>query len=320
MAGIVKPKALEKGDVVAVVAPSEPILASEKAGMEAFFRKFNHEIKFGANIMASVGDYSAGSARQRADDLNAAFADPNVKAVFSAVGGFVGSQELELLDFDAICKNPKIFAGYSDATTIQMALLVKCAMVTFHSPNAAFFPTRKITGYTVSCFWKMLTTTSGEEVIEPQSVWQSMRDGAAQGVLFGGNLSCICKLLGTPWDPIAALDRVFGKDQKFIFFWEEGYDQFSEIMRNFWQIRNSGFLKRVAGMLVGKLTAVKELDYQNFPTKKELLLEATEPFGFPIIYGVDFGHEVPQATVPVGVVAGMDTKKMRLEILEPAVI
>jgi muramoyltetrapeptide carboxypeptidase len=139
-------------------------------------------------------------------------------------------------------------------------------------------------------------------------------------VLFGGNLSCICKLLGTPYDPLAALERVFGAQTRYIFFWEEAYDQFSEIMRNFWQIKNTGFLAKVSGMLVGKLAAVKEVDYQNFPTKRELLLEATEEYRFPILYGVDFGHEVPQATVPVGVRAAMETKKFRLEILEPAVV
>jgi muramoyltetrapeptide carboxypeptidase len=316
----VKPRALSKGDTVGIVAPSEPITKQEQFSVERFFVKAGYKVKFGANILAARGDYAAGTAKQRAEDINAMFADSEVRAIFPAVGGLVASQVLPFLDFEMVCKNPKIFTGYSDATTLKVAMLAKCGLVTFHTPNAVFLPGRKIGGYTLSNLWKILTNNSDKVVIEPQSVWREICPGEAEGVLFGGNLSCICKLLGTPYDPLAALERVFGAQTRYIFFWEEAYDQFSEIMRNFWQIKNTGFLAKVSGMLVGKLAAVKEVDYQNFPTKRELLLEATEEYRFPILYGVDFGHEVPQATVPVGVRAAMETKKFRLEILEPAVV
>ena len=66
-------------------------------------------------------------------------------------------------------------------------------------------------------------------------------------------------------------------------------------------MRNAGFFEKVSAMVVGKLTAVKEVDYQDFPTKKQLIMEVTSPFDFPILYGVDFGHEVPKAPIPIGV-------------------
>lgn len=320
MGKIIKPKALQKGDTIALVAPSEPITSLELQKITAFFERQGYKVKPGRNILMALGDYAAGTPAERAADINAAFADPEVKAVFVVVGGLAASQILEQVDFAAIKNNPKIFEGYSDATTLQLAILAKTGMVTYHGPNASSLPDFKSTGYTLTNLWKVLTIHGASGMVEPQSVWQVIREGSATGVLFGGNLSCICKLLGTPWDPIAALPSIFGADEKFIFFWEEQYEQFSEIMRNLWQLRNTGFFDRVSAMIVGKLTAVKELDYENFPSKKDLIKQVTEPFDFPVFYGVDFGHEVPKATIPIGIRASIDTKARKIEILESEVV
>lgn len=319
MRGILRPKRLVSGDLVSVVAASEPITLKESTKIERFFLKNGYKLKFPPNILKKVGDYVAGTPTERARDLNFVFSDPEIKALFMAVGGFGASQVLDQIDFKAICQNPKIFAGYSDATTLQLAILAKCQMVTFHSSNAVRLPEFKQASYSLKNLWGMLTTGEKNIVIEPLSFWQEIVPGQAQGVLFGGNLSSLTKLLGTPWDPIAALPKIFGADQKYLFFWEEVSDQFSDIMRSLWQVRNSGFFSKVSGMIVGKLTDVAEKDYQDLPSKKTLFREIAEPFGFPIIYGVDLGHDVPQATVPIGVLAQMDTGKREITILESVV-
>lgn len=315
---LLKPASLKPNDTVAVIAPSEPIEKHHLEKIRHFFEHQGFKVKPGKNILAKQGDYAAGSPEQRAEDINMAFSDPEVKAIFTVIGGMVASQMLEKIDFENIKKNPKIFAGYSDATTLQLAILAKTGLVTFHSPNAMSLPDLRSQGYTMTNFWRMLTT-DGVGPIKPQSVWQKIRHGKAEGVLFGGNLSCLCKLLGTPWDPIAASVDIFGKEAKYILFWEEDYEQFSEIMRNLWQVRNTGFFSRVSAMVVGKLTAVAEVDYKDFPSKKELIQQVTDPFNFPVLYGVDFGHEVPKATIPVGMNARIDTSTDLLEILEPGV-
>lgn len=317
--GIVKPKKLEIGDTVGVVAPSEPIDKPKLAKIERFFVKNGYKVKFPKNILKRVGDYVAGTPAERAADFNEVFSESQVRAVFIAVGGFGASQILDGIDFKKVANDPKIFAGYSDATTLQLAVLAKCGLVTFHSPNALRLSEFKPTGYTMTNFLRVLTTTDHNVAVKPQSFWQEVVPGKAKGVLFGGNLSSLVRLLGTPWDPIAAMPKIFGKTQRYLFFWEEVSDQFSDIMRSLWQVRNSGFFTMVSGMIVGRLTDVAEKDYEDFPTKKSLFKEISEPFGFPILYGVDLGHEVPQATLPIGVQAVMDTKLGRLEILEAGV-
>ncbi len=319
MAGIIKPKALSKGDTIAVIAPSEPILEADLERITKFFERAGYKVKHGENVLRRVGDYAAGSAADRATDINWAFGNPEIKAVFTAVGGFVASDVLELLDFETVKKNPKIFVGYSDATTLQLPILIKTGLVTYHGPNAMSLPDRKLSGYTIPNLWKVLTTPTASGTVEPQSVWHVVREGRAEGILFGGNLSCLCHLLGTKWDPVEALGRLFGAETKFLFFWEESYEQFSDIMRKLWHVRNTGFFEKVSGMIVGKLTDVKEREYEGFPHKKDLIREATEKFGFPILYGVDFGHDVPRATIPVGIKALVDTKVKKIEILESEV-
>ncbi len=320
MAGIIKPKALQKGETVAVVAPSEPISELELTRITKFFERMGYKVKHGDNVLKRIGDYAAGSPAERAADLNWAFGDSEVRAIFTAVGGMTASGVLEQLDFDLIKKNPKIFVGYSDATTLQLAILAKTGLITYHGPNASKLPDLRSAGYTISNLWRVLATPTVSGAVEPQSVWQEIREGKAEGILFGGNLSCLCNLLGTKWDPVASLNKIFGEEAKFLFFWEEVADQFSDIMRKLWQVRNTGFLEKVTGMFVGKLTDVKEKDYEDFPHKKDLLREVTEKFSFPVLYGVDFGHEVPKTTIPIGIKAMMDTKLKKIEILEEEVV
>ena len=190
MAGVVKPRALREGDTVALVAPSEPTNKSELERVTRFFEKNGYIVKPGKNILEKVGDYAAGAAAGRAEDINAAFADRAVKAIFPVVGGMAGSQVLEKIDFGAIKATPKILAGYSDSTTLQMAVLAKTGLVSFHTPNALSLPDFQSKGYTMTSFWKTITEPVADGVIKPQSVWQEVRVGEAEGVLFGGNLSC----------------------------------------------------------------------------------------------------------------------------------
>jgi muramoyltetrapeptide carboxypeptidase len=314
MARTIKPQALKSGDTIGLIAPSEPISTVSIERTVRFLEKKGYQVKLGAHIHKAIGDYVAGTPAERAADFNWAFADGEVKAVFVMVGGMGASQILDQINFDLAVQNPKILVGYSDTTTLQLPLFAKTGLVTFHGPNASSLPDFRPNGYTMGNFWRILASKDDKILIKPQSVWQEVRPGAAEGILFGGNLSCLCKLLGTKFDPLVDLH------EKYLLFWEEDYDQFSEITRNLWQLRNTGFLEKVSGMIIGKLTAVAEKDYQDFPPKKELIRQVTEPYNFPILYGVDFGHEVPKATIPIGVKAFIDTRDRRLEILESGVV
>lgn len=296
------PKKLSYGDTIALVAPSEPVEREDVEKIKGYLGGLGYKLKLGKHLFYKIGDYTAGTIEDRAEDLNVAFADPEVKAIFVGVGGYAADQVLELLNFETIAKNPKIFVGYSDATTLQQAFLAKTGLVTFHGPNAA-----TLIGapeYTLTNFWKVL---SGETVekIEPFSTWEILRSGKGKGILVGGNLDCMSSLLGTRYDPFAVL-----KEEKLVLFLEEDRREITDTIRDLFQLKHAEVLDRCEGMLVGKITGTLPDvdDYIGVPELKYVLLSLARAYDFPILWGVDFGHMPEKITIPIGVEGEIDTR------------
>ncbi len=299
---MVCPKKLIVGDTIALVAPSEPVDKEEVAKIRSYLEGLGYKLKLGKRLFYKIGDYTAGTIEDRAEDLNGAFSDPEVKAVFMGVGGYAADQILEQLNFEAIAKNPKIFVGYSDATTIQQAILAKTGLVTFHGPNATSLIDAP--AYTLASFWKVL---GGEQIdkVEPFSNWEILRSGKGKGVLVGGNLDCTSSLLGTRYDPFAAL-----KDEKLVLFLEEDRREITDTIRDLFQLKHAGILDRCEGMLIGKITEpLPDVDdYVGVPELKYILLSMARAYDFPILWGVDFGHIPEKITIPIGVEGEVDTR------------
>src|SRR5262249_3903243 len=143
--------------------------------------------------------YTAGSAARRADELNRMLADPQVKAVIAARGGYGSMHLLESLDPEALSSGPKIVMGYSDISALLIALYQKHGWVTFHGPMAAKDFAGGESHYDKRSFVKALTRPlpAGPLYCDNTSV---LHGGAARGRLLGGCLSLVVSLLGTPWE------------------------------------------------------------------------------------------------------------------------
>src|SRR3989344_5696588 len=137
MIEVVCPPKLTPGDTITLVAQSEPVDKEDVAATKTYLEGLGYKLKLGKHLFYKIGDYTAGTIEDRASDVNTAFADPEVKAIAMGIGGFAADQILDLLDYEIIKKNPKIFMGYSDATILQLAFLEKAGLVTFHGPNGA---------------------------------------------------------------------------------------------------------------------------------------------------------------------------------------
>jgi len=130
-----RPKRLRPGDTVGLVAPASVTYESLQLqiALEAL-DAMELKTKVGPHVLDRFG-YLAGEDKDRASDINAAFADTEIDAVFALRGGWGASRLLPFLDFDLIAKNPKIFLGYSDITSLLNAIYAKSGVVTFHGPN-----------------------------------------------------------------------------------------------------------------------------------------------------------------------------------------
>lgn len=296
---------LKIGDTVGIVAPSRPIINIQKEIKNGIrnLEEMGFKIKFGKNIKNRLF-YSAGTPLEKAEDINEMFLDSNVKAIIAATGGSSSNQILEYLNFEMIKNNPKVFIGYSDITTLLLSIYSKTNLITFHGPDVYEFS--RITPEAKN-FFLGLVCRDIDEVKFPQSmkIW---KDGAGEGALLGGNILMSNGLLGSNYFP---------DYNKVIWFWEAVGLSPAMIDFHLRQFKNSGNLYKISGMIIGYLHDCSDKKYpeDNRPIK-DIVLEVTKDYNFPIIKVDYFGHEVNSFyTFPLGINAIVDTYKTKFELL-----
>jgi muramoyltetrapeptide carboxypeptidase len=301
----IKPKALKPGDTVAVVASAAAI---ERAHLERgvnVLASMGFRVKVSQRVLARSG-ILAGDDRERASELRQYFADPEVKAIFSARGGYGCGRLLPILDFKAIAATPKIFVGFSDATFLLNALVDFAGMVSFHGPMVAMDFAKGLTPRSLEHLQGLFSGKIDSFELEAR---ETMHPGNAQGEVIGGCLSVVVAMIGTPYEP-----RFDGR----ILFLEDTGEKAYRIDRMLVQLRQSGALGRVAGIVFGAIRAIDGND-QETQLIASFAAEQTAGLGCPVLYGVEAGHGTENFTIPFGVVARIDSAARRIIFTEPAV-
>ncbi len=301
----IKPNALKPGDSVAVVAPAAAIEREYLERGVNVLASMGYRVKVSQRVLARSG-ILAGDDRERANELGEYFADPEVKAIFSARGGYGCGRLLPLLDFKAMARTPKIFVGFSDATFILNALVDFAGMVSFHGPMVAMDFARGLSPRSLEHMQDLLGGKLGGFELEAR---ETMHPGRAQGEVIGGCLSVLVATIGTPYQP-----RFNGR----ILFLEDTGEKAYRIDRMLVQLRQSGALGRVAGIVFG---AIRAIDGNEQETRliARFASEQTAGLGCPVLYGVEAGHGTENFTIPFGVVARIDSAARRMIFTEPAV-
>jgi len=317
------PEALKKGDTVALVRPASPSFDYEANAMTAeIVASLGFVPKLMPNAAKRLG-YLAGTDAERAADLNAAFADPKVSAVWCLRGGYGSSRILPLLDYETIGKNPKPFIGYSDITATLNAVHRLTGLVTFHGPVADSM----MSDYSLAAFRKVVMDGATGRLAEPppftphegtvdsgNRVWR-LAGGKAKGRLVGGNISVFATLVGTPFEP-----ELKGR---ILFLEEDGEDPY-RIDRWLTQFLLTGKLAGLAGVALGKFTDCQpdpqhSLSLLGSWNWQEVCADRLGKLGIPVVAGLCFGHARDKATLPVGAMAELDGEDGTLTLLEPAV-
>ena len=230
----IKPNALKPGDTVAVVAPAAAIEREHLERGVNVLGSMGYRVKVSERALARSG-ILAGDDRGRASELQEYFADPEVKAIFSARGGYGCGRLLPLLDFKAIARTPKIFMGFSDATFLLNALVDLAGMISFHGPMVAMDFARGLSPRAGEHLQGLLGGKLDGFELEAR---EAMHPGSAEGEVIGGCLSVLVATIGTPFEP-----RFDGR----ILFLEDTGEKAYRIDRMLVQLRQSGALGRVAG-------------------------------------------------------------------------
>ena len=300
---ILKPRKLEKGDIIGVVSPSESIENPESD------KQFNSGIKFLENLgfKIKLGKFiSSKNPEEKAKDINEMFKDSNVKLIIASQGGETANALLSFLDYELIKNNPKIFIGISDITVLLNAINKKTGLVTFHGNDIKYGFGKKPTDYDKEEFLNNLLRGEVRK-IPPNSERISIRKGKASGKLIGGNLSCMLKLAGTEYLP---------DFKNSILFLEEYKPTTGEIEYRLNQIKQIGIFDKIKGVIIGHIEEMKKSDEREF---EDILLEITKEYDFPILKTNDFGHNTPNTFIPLGIKAEIDSENKIFKLLESSV-
>lgn len=310
---IIKPPRLKKGDLISIVSPaSSPSDHSKIDSGVRYFETLGYNVVVAPNALRTAG-YLAGSDSERAADLNDAFRDRRVKAIVCSRGGYGSPRILDMLDYGAIKRNPKIFVGYSDITALHLAILKKTGLVTFSGPMVAMEFGDNIDSYSESMFFDLVTRNNGRGKLKMHKDYKPSYVGKkpARGPILGGNLSLTTSLLGTGYLP--------SFDSGLLLVEEVSEEPYS-IDRMLTQLRLAGILGKVSGFALGQFTNCEPEEPEK-PHRKldEILREDLYSLGKPAVTNLAYGHLPIKMTLPIGVMASIDPVKRSFSIDEPAV-
>ena len=296
----IKPAPLKPGDIIGIAAPAGSF------DRELLRRgvKTIAEMGFKVVLPPEVLDqkrYLAGSDETRAAVLNSLFADKTIQAIFCARGGFGSARLLDLLDFEIIGSNPKIFAGFSDVSALLAAVFEQTGLITFHAPVV----TSLADADQESRDSLALALTSCTKISIRPTRPITVSSGSASGLVRGGNLASLCQLVGTPWQP---------DFRESLLFLEETNEAPYRIDRMLTQLRLAGCLAEIRGVLLGRFDNCGQSDVIH-----EIVTEHFLDHG-PILAGLEIGHNGTNQTLPLGLEAVLDADQGTLLYQEPAVL
>ncbi|RRD39216.1 LD-carboxypeptidase [Leptotrichia sp. OH3620_COT-345] len=301
---IIIPEKLKEGDTIGLIAPANYKGTSADDEVEYLINR-GFKVVYGKSFDSMWYGFG-GIDEMRAEDINDMFANKEIKAIFAIRGGYGSIRIVDKLDYEVIKKNPKIFSGYSDITTLLIAINEKTGLVTYHGPMSSNF--RDIPEVTETSFNKTFIEVSEFNLAELDNEYFVIRNGKGEGKITGGNLSLIVASLGTEYE--------INTDGKILFI-EEVNEPTYRIDRMLKQLKLAGKLKNLKGVILGDFKNPRKAE-PNDMNLNDVFEDNFGKMNIPVISGLDSGHVRPFITVPIGAKAKIDTYKGEI-IIEKSV-
>jgi muramoyltetrapeptide carboxypeptidase len=309
---------LKAGDTLGLISPSnatferEPLVTAVES-----LQALGFKVKLGQHVRARHG-HLGGTDTQRAADLNAMFADPEVQGIIAMTGGSGGTRMLHLVDYPQIRRTPKFFGGFSDLTALVNAIHQQTGLITFHSPVAG----SEWNPFSVDHFKAMVMQGAapllrnpqgelGDQLVQKQWRTQTVRGGKARGPLLGGNLSVLTAMAGS---------RYWPHFKGAILFLEDVNEYIYRVDRMLSTLRLTGVFDQVAGVVLGQFTNCNPGDGFGTLTLDEVFDDYFLPLNVPVYRGAMIGHIKRKFTVPVGAMAEIDADAGTLQLQHASVL
>ncbi|MBN2748043.1 MAG: LD-carboxypeptidase [Bacteroidales bacterium] len=302
---IISPPPLKVGDTVGIVAPARKISLDEVNPAVAMLESWGLKVVLGKNLFNEYHQF-AGNDLMRATDFQDMIDSPEIKAILCARGGYGTVRILEHVNFNQLQFNPKWIVGYSDITVLHSYLNMWFNIETIHGTMPINFPKDLVGNESTESLRRVLFGDNPTYFSEPLAINQQ---GAGVGRLTGGNLSVLCSLSGS--------DADIYTDGRILVL--EDLDEYLyHIDRMMMNLKRSGKLKHLAGLIVGGLSDMRD-NLIPFGCNAEAIIHSiVREYDFPVCYGFPVGHQEPNLALIMGrkVSLTVNDKGGRLEFLD----
>lgn len=290
------PPFIKPGDKIRIVSPAGKVGEKQVLPAVEWLQKQGYKVELGKHVFAGHFQF-AGTDKQRLDDLQTAIDDPETAAIICSRGGYGTVRIIDKINFRNFQNHPKWIVGFSDITILH-ACMNNLGFSTIHGAMPRFFFDEA--GNPNENLNSLMQLLSGKKVKYSIKTEKAGKPGKVSGELIGGNLSIITSLQGTKYEIDTAGKILFLEDiDEFLYHTD----------RMVHQLKLSGKLNNLAGLILGDFTDMKDNESPFGKTVEEIVMEAVEEFNYPVCFGFPAGHDKKNLALAFG-------KTWELEVLE----
>ncbi|MBI2729734.1 MAG: LD-carboxypeptidase [Sphingobacteriales bacterium] len=283
------PPYLQKGDTIGITCPAGYMTREKAQTCIDTLQNWGYEVMIGDTLGSNSGNYFSGTDEERLYELQAMLDDDNIKAILCGRGGYGVGRIIEQIDFSTFKKKPKWVIGFSDITILHSHIYSNYKTATLHAPMAAAFNDG---GDTSEFIASLKNALEGKKIKYQIAVHDFNRKGEAIGEVVGGNLALLAHCTGTSSDI-----KTKGK----ILFIEDVGEYLYNVDRMLCQLKRSGKLDKLAGLIIGGFTDMKDTERPFGKTVEEIIKESIAAYDYPVCFNFPVSHGKENLALKIGV-------------------
>ena len=281
------PPYLKKGDTIGIVCPSGQMPFEKAATCIEVLQQWGYRVVIGKTL-GSQFHYFSGTDEERLADLQQMLDDDNINAVLCGRGGYGMSRIVDQLDFSHFRKKPKWVIGFSDITVLHAHIYSRHKIASLHAPMAGAFNEGEYENEFIQSLRKAI---AGRKASYTCAAHPFNRKGKAEGALIGGNLSLVAHIIGSR--------SAFNAKDKILFLEDVG-EYIYNVDRMFIQLKRSGMLNELAGLIIGGFSEMKDTLIPFGSDVSDLIQEHVAEYDYPVCYDFPVSHERNNYALKVG--------------------
>ncbi len=298
------PPYLKKGDCIGIVAPAGYMPMEKMETCINTLQDWGYTVQLGATTNSHSNNYFSGTDEERAADLQEMMDDKSIHAILCARGGYGMSRIIDDLSFKKFKKHPKWIIGFSDITVLHSHLYSRYGIASLHAPMAAAFNDGGFNNEYIKSLKNALEGVPVHYEIPAQHINHT---GEAEGVLVGGNLSLLAHTIGSQSDI---------KTKNKILFLEDIGEYLYNVDRMLIQLKRSGKLDKLAGLIIGGFTDMKDTERPFGKTIREIIYDQVKEFEYPICFDFPVSHNAENYALKIGVEHKLSVQTEQVSLAE----